>query len=111
MILSCQNIKKQFGEVAILNRCSFHIEDYEKAAVIGINGAGKTTLLRIIAGEMSADEGVVMHGGAIMTLLSCCAVPRRRSLEWTSDFGRGYGVLVTPSLYHSSGVIEVFEEI
>ena len=59
MILSCQNIKKQFGEVAILNRCSFHIEDYEKAAVIGVNGAGKTTLLRIIAGEMSADEGVV----------------------------------------------------
>lgn len=59
MILSCQNIKKQFGEVTILNRCSFHIEDYEKAAVIGINGAGKTTLLRIIAGEMSSDEGVI----------------------------------------------------
>lgn len=59
MILSCQNIKKQFGETTILNRCSFHIEDYEKAALIGINGAGKTTLLRIITGELPADEGVV----------------------------------------------------
>lgn len=59
MILSCQNIKKQFGETTILNRCSFHIEDYEKAAVVGVNGAGKTTLLRIIVGEMPADEGVV----------------------------------------------------
>ncbi|MBO5094403.1 MAG: ABC-F family ATP-binding cassette domain-containing protein [Lachnospiraceae bacterium] len=59
MILSCQNIKKQFGEETILDRCSFHIEDYEKAAVVGINGAGKTTLLRIIVGEIPADEGVV----------------------------------------------------
>lgn len=59
MILSCQNIKKQFGETTILSRCSFHIEDYEKAAVVGVNGAGKTTLLRIIVGEMPADEGVV----------------------------------------------------
>lgn len=54
---------------------------------------------------------VIMHGGAIMTLLSCCALPRRRSLEWTSDFGRGYQVVVTPTLYHSNGVIEVREEI
>lgn len=54
---------------------------------------------------------VIMHGGAIMTLLSCCALPRRRSLEWTSDFGRGYQVVVTPSLYHSNGIIEVREEI
>ncbi|MBR2043191.1 MAG: histidine phosphatase family protein [Clostridia bacterium] len=54
---------------------------------------------------------VIMHGGAIMTLLSCCALPRRRSLEWTSEFGRGFEVIVTPSLYHSSGVIEVKDEI
>lgn len=54
---------------------------------------------------------VIMHGGAIMTLLSCCALPRRRSLEWTSDFGRGFSVSVTPSLYHSNGIIEVKEEI
>lgn len=59
MILSCQNIKKQFGEVTILDRCSFHIEDHEKAAVVGVNGAGKTTLLRIITGELSADDGIV----------------------------------------------------
>ena len=54
---------------------------------------------------------IIMHGGAIMTLLSCCALPRRRSLEWTSEHGRGYSVLVTPSLYHSNGIIEVIEEI
>ena len=48
MILSCQNICKAFGEKVILNDASFHIEDREKAALIGCNGAGKTTLLRII---------------------------------------------------------------
>lgn len=59
MILSCQNIEKAFLEKQVLKNCSFHIEDNEKAAIVGINGAGKTTLLRIIVGEMEADGGAV----------------------------------------------------
>ncbi len=59
MILSCQNISKAFVENQVLQNVSFHIEDYEKAAIVGINGAGKTTLLRIIIGEMQADTGLV----------------------------------------------------
>ena len=60
MILSCQNICKAFSEKVILNDASFHIEDREKAALIGCNGAGKTTLLRIIMQEISADSGNVV---------------------------------------------------
>lgn len=60
MILSCQNIGKSFVENTVLSNVSFHIEDLEKAAVVGINGAGKTTLLRIIIGEMAPDEGQVV---------------------------------------------------
>lgn len=60
MILSCQNISKSFHEIPVLKNISFHIEDMEKAAVVGINGAGKTTLLRIIVGKLSADEGQVV---------------------------------------------------
>ena len=59
MILSVSNIDKSFHEVPILQNVSFHIEDYDKAAIVGINGAGKTTLLRIIMGELSADDGIV----------------------------------------------------
>ena len=59
MILSVSGIAKSFNEVEILKDISFHIEDNEKAAIVGINGAGKTTLLRIIMGELSADNGVV----------------------------------------------------
>ena len=59
MILSVSNIQKSFNEVPILKNVSFHIEDNEKAAIVGINGAGKTTLLRIIMGELPADDGLV----------------------------------------------------
>ncbi|MCD8171440.1 MAG: ABC-F family ATP-binding cassette domain-containing protein [Clostridiales bacterium] len=59
MILSCSNITKSFGDKHILKQVSFHLEDHEKAAIVGINGAGKTTLLKIIIGELAADEGVV----------------------------------------------------
>ena len=60
MILSCQSICKSFGEKVILQDASFHIEEREKAALIGNNGAGKTTLLRIIMEEISANSGQVV---------------------------------------------------
>ena len=60
MILSCNNIGKAFGSETILENVSFHIEDHEKAAVVGINGAGKSTLLKIIVGELPADTGEVV---------------------------------------------------
>lgn len=59
MILSCSNITKSFGTDTILDHVSFHIEEREKAAIVGINGAGKSTLLKIIVGELTADEGNV----------------------------------------------------
>lgn len=60
MILACQNISKAFGTDEIIQHASFHIEENEKAAIVGINGAGKTTLLRIIMGELEADQGEVI---------------------------------------------------
>ena len=60
MILSCQGICKSFGDKVILKDASFHIEEREKAALVGSNGAGKTTLLRIIMHELSADSGSVV---------------------------------------------------
>ena len=59
MILACQNISKSFGTETIIKNISFHVEDNEKVAIVGINGAGKSTLLKIIMGEMSADTGEV----------------------------------------------------
>lgn len=60
MILACHNISKAFGEQIIVKNGSFHIEDREKAALIGINGAGKSTILKMIMKELSPDEGDVI---------------------------------------------------
>lgn len=60
MILACQNISKAFGTDEILNNISFHINDREKAAIVGMNGAGKSTLLKIIMNQMPQDSGEVI---------------------------------------------------
>lgn len=60
MILACNNISKSFGTNVVLDRVSFHINDREKAAIVGINGAGKSTLIKIIMNELHSDEGEVV---------------------------------------------------
>ena len=57
MILDVQKISKTFPGNEVLKEVSFHIEEKEKAALVGINGAGKSTLLKIIMGELAADDG------------------------------------------------------
>lgn len=57
------------------------------------------------------ESAVIMHGGAIMSFLATAGMPQRNMLEWTSEFGKGYTVLVTPSLYAKSGIVEVIDEI
>ena len=60
MILACQTINKAFGTTEILKNISFHIEEREKTAIVGINGAGKSTLLKIIMKQLAADSGEVI---------------------------------------------------
>lgn len=60
MILACHNLNKSFGERLIVHDGSFHIEDREKAAFVGVNGAGKSTILKIIMGEEPADSGNII---------------------------------------------------
>ncbi|WP_408071278.1 ABC-F family ATP-binding cassette domain-containing protein [Butyrivibrio sp. JL13D10] len=59
MVLNCHDLSKSFDGKDILKGVSFHLEDNEKAAIVGINGAGKTTLIRMIIGELTPDTGTV----------------------------------------------------
>ena len=59
MILSVHGLYKSFDGKDILRDASFHVENNEKVAIVGINGAGKTTLLKLILGELSPDDGDV----------------------------------------------------
>ena len=60
MILACNHISKAFADETVLSDAVFHINEGERAAIVGINGAGKTTLLRIIVGELPADSGEIV---------------------------------------------------
>ncbi len=59
MILSCHDIRKAFGEHTVLEQGSFHIEEHEKAALVGVNGAGKSTILKMLVGELPCDGGSI----------------------------------------------------
>ena len=59
MVLSTGNISKSFAGEKLIEGASILINEGEKAALVGINGSGKTTFLKIIAGELSPDEGIV----------------------------------------------------
>ncbi|WP_026651803.1 ribosomal protection-like ABC-F family protein [Butyrivibrio proteoclasticus] len=65
MILSVHNVSISFDGKDILKDASFHIENNEKAAIVGINGAGKTTLLKIIIGQLAAESGEVTFSKGI----------------------------------------------
>ena len=60
MILACHNISKSFGDKLIVKDGSFHIEEREKAALVGVNGAGKSTILKMIMNEEPTDEGDII---------------------------------------------------
>jgi ATP-binding cassette subfamily F protein 3 len=71
MILACRNINKAFGTTQILKEVSFHINEREKAAIVGINGAGKSTLLKIIMKELAPDDGeVILSKGSTIGYLA-----------------------------------------
>ncbi|MDD4369652.1 MAG: ABC-F family ATP-binding cassette domain-containing protein [Anaerostipes sp.] len=59
MVLSCQNICKTFVDQKVLDHVSFHVNEGDRLAIIGLNGAGKSTLLKIIMNQLSCDEGTI----------------------------------------------------
>ncbi|MBO5852689.1 MAG: histidine phosphatase family protein [Clostridia bacterium] len=80
--------------------------DFAKRLCVGLN-----EIVRDMMSKGAEHAAVIMHGGAIMMLLSSCAVPRKSMVEWTCPAGSGFSILVTPSLYHSSGVVEVIDYV
>ena len=58
------------------------------------------------------SAAAIMHSGAIMALLISSALPRKKALsDWACDAGKGFTIRITPSIYASSGIIEVIDKI
>jgi sulfonate transport system ATP-binding protein len=60
-------ISKSFGELKVLNRIDFAIENGEFISIVGKSGCGKSTLLRILAGLETATQGSVTIEGREVT--------------------------------------------
>jgi len=58
-LLSVEEVGKTFQDKAVFENISFGINQGQKIALIAKNGSGKTTLLKIVAGQISPDQGEV----------------------------------------------------
>ena len=77
-------------------------KDFVARTVLGIN-----EIVKIMMEKEEYEASVVMHGGAIMMLLAACGLPQQPPAMWTSENGKGYTILITPSLYQKTGAFEV----
>jgi ATP-binding cassette subfamily F protein uup len=56
-LVQCDRLSLAYGTDTILNQVSLQIEKGERLCLVGRNGSGKSTFLRILAGELTADDG------------------------------------------------------
>ncbi|MGX1984104.1 ATP-binding cassette subfamily F protein 3 [Thermolongibacillus altinsuensis] len=60
IILQVNQLSKYFGAELILSNIKLEIQEKDRIALVGRNGAGKSTLLKILAGQMSYDQGEII---------------------------------------------------
>lgn len=65
MLLTCKNLKCQYGEKILIDDITFNIRKTDKIGLIGVNGTGKSTLLGILAGVREPDSGDIEHIGNV----------------------------------------------
>ena len=51
------DLTKSYGAELIFSRVSFRIEAHDRVGLVGPNGAGKSTLLKLLAGQLTVDDG------------------------------------------------------
>ena len=62
-IISVKNLKKQFGDLVVLDGINLQVEKGTMLALLGPNGAGKTTTIRILSTLLQPDSGEVLVNG------------------------------------------------
>ncbi|MBO5447832.1 MAG: histidine phosphatase family protein [Ruminococcus sp.] len=67
--------------------------------------------VKIIISDMMyeglTNTAVITHGGIIMNMMSCFGVPKAKPMEFACDFGEGFEVLVTASMWQRSEAFEI----
>ncbi len=83
----------------------------DNAEFAGRIALGINEVIRDMMEKSVYRSAVIMHGGTIMTFLAACGLPRRHLTEWATGNGRGYTILVDPSIYSRTGAVEVIDII
>lgn len=60
ILLQVNQVSKYYGAELILSNMKLEVQDKDRIALVGRNGAGKSTLLKIIAGQLSYDDGEII---------------------------------------------------
>ncbi len=64
-VLKFENVSKGFGDVKLLEDCSFELPRNAIVGVIGPNGIGKTTLFKMITAQEKPDAGKIHLGETV----------------------------------------------
>jgi branched-chain amino acid transport system ATP-binding protein len=81
VLLSIQNVSKNFGGLQAIMDLSFDIEKGQIVGLIGPNGSGKTTLVNIISGIEKADGGRILFNGEDITKVPAHMVAKKKILR------------------------------
>ena len=87
--IELREVKKSFGDVAIIRDISLSVAQGERHALIGHNGAGKSTTFNLISGYMAPSSGSVLLRGEVISGLPPYQINRRglsRSFQVTNVF-------------------------
>ncbi|MBE5794740.1 MAG: ABC-F family ATP-binding cassette domain-containing protein [Clostridiales bacterium] len=57
MLLTAENIRKNYGMKQLLDGVTLYLNPGERVGLIGVNGTGKSTFLKILAGVEDPDSG------------------------------------------------------
>lgn len=91
LTLALNDVRKKFGQTAIINGVNLDIRKGERHAVIGPNGAGKSTLFNLISGRFPVSSGSIKLNGEEITQLPTYHINRRglsRSFQVTNIFAK-----------------------
>lgn len=61
-VLFLQDVSKSFGDKHLFAHLNLHVRTGDRVALIGSNGVGKSTLIKLIAGELTPDNGYIHYG-------------------------------------------------
>ncbi|CAM2944288.1 ABC transporter ATP-binding protein [Vibrio rarus] len=56
-LLTIHNGQLAFGDIPLLDKADFQLQEHERVCLVGRNGAGKSTLMKVIAGDVQMDDG------------------------------------------------------